>query len=122
MRLGTICVLFFSLIPIAMALSLSLYWILLAAVMAGLGMQIFGVIWFTTLQIKIPATMLSRVCAYDHIGSICLAPLGIVFSGFLYEALGAQWVLLLISGIIIIPTLLTLIVKQVWTMKSEDLN
>ena len=120
MRLATICVIFFSFIPITMALSLPFYWILLAATFAGLGIQIFAVIWFTTLQIKIPATMLSRVCAYDHIGSICLAPLGVIFSGFLYESLGAQWVLILIAGIIIIPTLLTLMVKEVWTMKSDE--
>ena len=119
MRLATICVIFFSFIPIAMVLSLSLYWILLAAAFAGLGIQIFSVIWFTTLQIKIPATMLSRVCAYDHIGSICLAPLGVIFSGFLYESLGTQWILILIAAIIIIPTLLTLMVKEVWTMKLD---
>ena len=88
---------------------------------AELCLQIFSVIWFTTLQIKIPAQLLSRVCAYDHIGSISLAPLGIILSGFLYEAIGYQWVLILVSLIIIIPTLLALMVKEVWAMKSDAL-
>lgn len=119
MRLATICVLFFSVIPLAMAVPLPLYLIVLSAVFAGIGMQIFAVIWFSTLQIKIPAQMLSRVSAYDHIGSISLAPLGIVLSGFLYESIGYQWVLVLVALIIIVPTLLALMVKEVWEMKSE---
>jgi len=119
MRLATICVLFFSLIPLAMAISLPFYLIMLSAVLAGLGIQIFSVIWFTTLQIKIPAEMLSRVCAYDHIGSISLAPLGIVVSGFLYEYFGYQIVLILAALIIIVPTLLVLLVKDVWKMHAN---
>ena len=121
MRLATICMLFFSFIPLTMAVPLPLYLIMLAAVIAGLGLQIFSVIWFTTLQIKIPAQMLSRVSAYDHIGSISLAPLGIVLSGFLYESFGYQWVLILVSLIIVIPTLLALMVKEVWGMKPDAL-
>jgi len=118
MRLATICVLFFSLIPLAMAISSPLYIIILSAILAGLGIQIFNVIWFTMLQTKIPAEMLSRVCAYDHIGSISLAPLGIVIFGFLYDFLGHQFVLILMAFIIIIPTLLVLLVKDVWKMRA----
>jgi hypothetical protein len=73
-----------------MAVPLPLYLIILSAVIAGFGMQIFSVIWFTTLQLKIPVQMLSRVSAYDHIGSISLAPLGIIISDFLYESIGYQ--------------------------------
>jgi MFS family permease len=120
MRLATLCVLFFSFPPLAMAISLPFYLIILSAILAGLGIQIFSVIWFTTLQTKIPPEMLSRVCAYDHIGSISLAPLGIVVSGFLYEYFGYQIVLILSSLIIIVPTLLVLLVKDVWKMPADN--
>ena len=120
MRLATICVLFFSAVPLTMAVPLPLYLIVLSAILAGVGIQIFTVIWFSTLQLKIPAQMLSRVSAYDHIGSISLAPLGIVLSGFLYEMIGYQWVLVLAALLIIVPTLLALMVKDVWAMKSES--
>jgi len=120
LRLATVCVLFFSLIPLSMSVPLSFYIILLSAVAAGLGIEIFSVIWFTTLQTKIPAEMLSRVCAYDHIGSISLAPLGVVISGFLYEYFGYQTMLLLVALMIIVPTLLALQVKEIWQMKTDD--
>ena len=57
--------------------------------------------------------MLSRVSAYDHLGSIALAPLGIVAAGILYESLGYRATLILAGLAIIIPTALVLTVRDV---------
>ncbi len=69
--------------------------------MAG---QIFAVLWYTTLQQKVPAHMLSRVSAYDHLGSIALAPLGIVVAGFLFELIGYRTTLWVAAIRVIVPT------------------
>ncbi|MFT7383999.1 MAG: putative MFS family arabinose efflux permease, partial [Urechidicola sp.] len=101
--LGILCM---CLVPLALAPPLGVAFICLAAAVAGIGGQLFGVLWFTTLQQHIPAHLLSRVSAYDHLGSIALAPVGILLAGFSYESLGARATLLLAATTIIVPTLL----------------
>ena len=90
MYVASYCVLFFALVPIALAFPFSVFWVALAAFIAGIAGQIFGVFWYTTLQQKVPEHMLSRVLAYDHQGSIALVTLGIVVFGLIYEMLGTN--------------------------------
>ena len=68
---------------------------------------------------KIPSEMLSRVSAYDHLGSIALAPLGIVAAGVSYEAFGAQTTLLLAATLVFVPTALALCVRDVRMMTTD---
>ena len=63
--------------------------------------------------------MLSRVSAYDHLGSIALAPLGVVAGGLLYENLGAELTLLIAVATVVIPTALALCVRDVRTMTLD---
>ena len=91
----------------------------IAAVITGLTGQIFGLFWYTTLQQKVPANMLSCVAAYDHLGSIALAPLGIVIFGMLYETLGHRSTLLIAAALVIVPTLLVLTVRDVRQMTLD---
>ena len=70
----------------------------MGAFVEGVAGQVFAVLWYTTLQQKIPAHMLSKVRAYDHLGSIALAPLGIVAGGFLFEAIGYRSTLLMAAA------------------------
>ncbi len=120
LRLATICVLFLGLLPMTLSVPLSVLWIALSALVAGIAIEIFSVIWMTTLQRKIPAHLLSRVSAYDHIGSISLAPLGIVVAGFLFESWGYRAVLWLSAATIVVPTIAVLFVKDVWYMREDD--
>ena len=55
--------------------------------------------WETALVRHIPPNALSRVSAYDWMGSLALLPLGYAIAGPLASALGAQHVLLVGSGI-----------------------
>ena len=119
MYVATFCVLFFALVPLALAVPLTVALVAIAAVITGLTGQIFGVFWYTTLQQKVPAHMLSRVSAYDHLGSIALAPLGIVAFGLLYESLGHRSTLLIASALIIVPTLLVFAVRDVRQMTLD---
>ena len=117
MRFGTFCVFLLAGLPLALAFGQPLWLGVLTAFCGGIAGQIFGVIWYTALQKKIPSEMLSRVSAYDHLGSIALAPLGIVAGGYLFEYFGFQLALLVAAAMIIVPTVAVLFVKDVRTMQ-----
>ena len=119
MYVASYCVLFFALVPLALAVPLALWVVVLAAFISGITGQIFGVFWYTTLQQKVPANMLSRVSAYDHLGSIALAPLGIIFFGLLYESGGHQLTLTVAALVVIVPTLLVFTVQDVRRMTID---
>jgi predicted MFS family arabinose efflux permease len=116
MRTATLLVFCFGGIAIAMLFAAPLWAVMAAALFSGFTGQIFGVLWYTCLQMKVPGEMLSRVSAYDHLGSIALAPLGVVAGGLLYENLGAQPTLLIAAATVVIPTALALCVRDVRTM------
>ena len=61
---------------------------------AGLGLGLFGVWWETALAQRIPAHLLSRVSAWDWMGSLALLPVGYLLAGPAAAALGAPEVLI----------------------------
>ena len=65
----------------------------------GFGFSLMAIWWETALARHIPANLLSRVSSYDWMGSLALLPLGYAIAGPLANALGAQRVLLVGSGI-----------------------
>ncbi len=120
MRFATLCTFTFCSLPLALAVQLPVSLIAVAAFAEGVAGQIFAVLWYTTLQRKVPAHLISRVSAYDHLGSIALAPLGIVAAGFLFELLGGRTTLLIAAGMVVLPSLAALSVRDVRMMRSES--
>jgi predicted MFS family arabinose efflux permease len=120
MRFATLCTLTFCGLPLALSVPFPAYLVAATAFIQGVAGQVFSVIWYTTLQQKIPAHMLSRVSAYDHLGSLALAPLGIVVAGFVFEAIGYRMTLLISAFTVILPTLMVLCVRDVREMTSSD--
>ena len=59
----------------------------------GWGFGLMIIWWETALARHIPPNLLSRVSAYDWMGSLALLPLGYALAGPLAEAFGAQTVL-----------------------------
>jgi predicted MFS family arabinose efflux permease len=118
MRFATILVFCFAGVELALSVPLAVPVVAVAAFISGFAGQIFAVIWYTTLQKKVPAHLLSRVSAYDHLGSIALAPLGIVVGGILFESLGFRLTLIIAALTVIIPTALTLCVRDVRNMTT----
>ncbi len=57
-------------------------------------------LWLTALQERIPVGSISRVSAYDWLGSIVFKPAGYAFVGALVAAVGARWTLLLSAAVI----------------------
>ena len=71
-----------------------------AYLLAGIGIEIFGVFWDLSLQQNIPQEKLSRVYSYDALGSFVLIPLGLIVAGPLAEAVGADETLWLAAATI----------------------
>jgi MFS family permease len=68
-------------------------------VAGGVGLGAFQVWWETALAERIPPHLLSRVSAWDWMGSLALLPLGYAFTGPLADAVGARWVMA-VGGVI----------------------
>jgi MFS family permease len=64
-----------------------------AMAVAGAGIGLFSVLWETALAERIPPHLLSRVSAWDWMGSLALLPLGYIVSGWLGRNLGDARVL-----------------------------
>lgn len=119
MRFATLCTFAFCGVPLALCVPLPVYWVAIAAFAQGVAGQLFGVLWYTTLQSKIPSHLLSRVSAYDHLGSIALAPLGIVVAGFAYEAIGFRATLLIAAAVVVLSSAAALSVRDVRRMTTS---
>ena len=119
MRFATLCVFFFIGVELTLAVPMSVYTIAFAAFISGLAGQLFAVLWYTTLQMKVPAHMLSRVSAYDHLGSIVLAPLGIVAAGILFEVIGFRLTLIIAALTVLVPTVVVLCVRDVRMVTND---
>lgn len=64
-----------------------------AMALAGVGIGVFAVWWETALAQRVPPHLLSRVSAWDWMGSLALLPAGYLLAGPVAHALGAVHVL-----------------------------
>ncbi len=88
--------------PLALALfaqgpPVAVLYAVLAA--SGVGIGLFAVWWETALAQRIPPHLLSRVSAWDWMGSLALMPVGYLLAGPLAERLGATEVMT-VGGIV----------------------
>jgi MFS family permease len=84
--------------------------------LAGTGIALFQIWWETALAERIPPHVLSRVTAYDWMGSLALLPIGYVVAGPLGEALGATEVLAGGAAIALAALVSALLVRDVRTL------
>ena len=68
-------------------------------VAAGAGIGLFAVLWETALAQRIPPHLLSRVSAWDWMGSLALLPAGYLIAGPVADALGEVPVLVVGASI-----------------------
>jgi hypothetical protein len=74
---------------IAFAAGLPLPALLPFAIASGIGISLFIVWWETTLATRVPPAALSRVSSFDWMGSLGLAPVGLVLAGPIAASIGA---------------------------------
>jgi MFS family permease len=85
---------------VLLAIGAPLGLILVAALVMGVGIEIFGVLWDTTLQQNIPQQALSRVSSYDALGSFVFIPLGQIAVGPLSDQIGTDETLYLAAAVV----------------------
>ncbi|MFD7905003.1 MFS transporter [Kitasatospora sp. NPDC059747] len=108
---------------LALALAAPLPVLIAAMFLSGVGVTVFGVNWMVALQQEIPAEMFSRVCAYDHLGSLSLAPLGIALAGPVSNALGisgALWACAVICTLLSAAVLLEPQIRRLTRRTADD--
>jgi hypothetical protein len=104
-------------------------WILLAlpaatgviaagAFLAGAGVMTFNALWEATLQTEIPAASLSRVSAYDWLGSLALNPFGTALVGPLAAGLGISTTLLVFAAVVTVVNAFVLLLPGVRHTRS----
>jgi MFS family permease len=91
-----------------------------AFLLAGIGIALFGIWWETALAERVPPHTLSRVTAYDWMGSLALLPLGYVLAGPLGEAFGAVEVLAVGSATALVALVSALFVREVWLLRRLE--
>lgn len=116
---ATFGILMLALPLVGLAAGASLTMVVAGAFLAGLGAQVFAVIWYTALHTRVAPEAISRVSAYDSVGSIAFAPLGEAAAGPLVEAVGARPALWWASALVVVPTLAVLVVPEVRRLGVE---
>lgn len=74
--------------PFSLAIPSSLLVPAFAFFLAGIGIEIFNVLWFSAIQREIPPNRIARVWSLDFLMSYGLAPLGLVAMVPLVETFG----------------------------------
>jgi MFS family permease len=94
--------------------------VLAAAFIGGIGIEVFGVLWVTTMQREIPPDRLSRVSSYDALGSLVFTPVGLAVAAPVAIAVGLSGAFWIAAVIIAVPTALVLSVGDVRRMRSPE--
>ena len=79
-----------------------------AAFVAGAGIEVFSLGWNLAMQEHIPEHLLSRAFSYDALGSFAAVPLGQLAAGPLAEAFGIRPVILVAGLAVVAVALVTL--------------
>lgn len=95
-------------------------WVVVAAAFCmGIGFDLFGVLWMTTMQREVPPESLSRVASYDALGSLMLGPIGLVLAGPAILAFGVNAALIGTGVIMIGTTLAALSAPEVRRLRAR---
>ena len=102
-----------------LAIPLPLAVVIVLGFVAGCGAETFGVLWDTAMQQEIPQEKLSRLYAYDAVGSYVLIPLALAFVGSRAGAIGTSDTLWLAFGVNCAITIAVLGVGDVRSLRRR---
>lgn len=103
---------------VTLAFALVLPLVAIAAFLMGIAFEVLGVLWFTALQTNVPRESLSRVSAYDAMGSLMFGPIGLALAGPLVAAVGTQTGFLVAAGVTAVALTVTLLSGSVRGLRS----
>lgn len=118
--LGVILTFPLALAPLLLGLGAPLLVVAFGAFLGGMAIDVFGVLWETSMQRAVPPAALSRVSSYDALGSLMLGPIGLIAAGPLASGLGTGPALLIAAGSIVVPTALALLSPGVRSMRALE--
>jgi hypothetical protein len=90
------------------------------ALATGFGIEVFAVLWDTTMQQQISGEMLSRVYSYDMLGSIALVPVGQAVIGPVADAVGTRQTLWGAAAFVALATLPVFAVRDVRELRRRS--
>lgn len=99
--------------PAAMAFSDSLVVLLGGALLHGFGLEIFSVAWDLAIQQNVAPEKLSRVYAFDMVGSFVARPVGLALTGPVAELVGYRSWLAVVAAVMVGSTLLAMLAPDV---------
>lgn len=100
----------YALVPLALLMGDAFFVILAAYFLAGVGIEIFNVQWFTATQREVPEDRLARVSSLDFLCSYGLAPLGLSVIAPLTQIYGIAPILLACAVICAVAAILAAMV------------
>jgi MFS family permease len=92
--------------------------IVLTEVVSGLSLGTAGTLWETTLQRNVPKEALSRIAAYDWMGSTALRPLGLAVIGPVATAVGVKETLLGAFVLTMVGSGTLLLIPDMWRVTA----
>ena len=98
----------------------SLVVITFCAFLFGIVLDLWGTLWYTLMHRKVPQDALSRVSAFDALGSLIFKPVGLAIAAPLSTLLGIQTLIYLLGTITVVATLAPLLSTQIRNMQFED--
>ena len=91
------------------------------AFLFGITLDLWGTLWNTALQRKVPRESLSRVASFDAMGSMMFRPIGLAIAAPLSTLVGIENFLQVMAAITVVAIVLPLLDPQVRNMTYEDL-
>ena len=98
----------------------SLVLIAFGAFLFGITLDLWGTLWSTALQRKVPRDSLSRVSSFDAMGSMIFKPVGLAIAAPLSVLFGIDNFLLILAGITAVAILVPLLDPTVRNMSYQD--
>ena len=99
----------------------SLLMIAFGAFLFGITLDLWGTLWATALQRKVPRDSLSRVSSFDAMGSMMFRPIGLAIAAPFSTLLGIENFLQILAAITVVAIIVPLLDPQVRNMGYDDL-
>jgi MFS family permease len=100
----------------------SLLMIAFGAFLFGITLDLWGTLWSTALQRKVPRDSLSRVSSFDAMGSMMFRPIGLAIAAPFSTFLGIENFLQLLAAITVVAIIVPLLDPQVRNMSYGDMS